>query len=410
MTRRDEPAGVAHDPGGRTPVVVLAGRMYPGWSGMDLRWQALRAALGQHAGCGYREITCDRREHCAPACQLTGEPASADSVAWRADGTVSHADRRFCDGYAARLAEEFAADGVSMVVCSGLETSRYVPALAGRAGLTVVYDMHNVERALARDLQQAAPPDSYYATVFSAETVSLVESLERAAVTAADAVWVCSPDDRALVSTLYGDIAPVTVVPNVVGLSGPTRPPSGAARVVYTGRMDYYPNMDAGSRLVYEITPLLRGRGLDVPVVVAGGYAQEMLGGLPPQPGVDLVSSPASTVELITGGIMAVPLAAGGGTRFKILEAFAYGAPVVSTVKGAEGLDAVPGTHYLNAESPAQFVDAIAALLVDAGLRDRLADAAWDLVRARYSVRALAERLRPAVDAALSGRPTRGPS
>jgi len=401
---------VVQNPGDRARIVVLAGRMYPGRSGMDLRWQALGEALGQHAECVYREISCDRREHCRSACQLTGVPASGDSVAWRPDGSVSFADRRFCEGYATRLAQEFAADGVSMVVCSGLETSRYVPLLAGQPGLTVVFDMHNVERALADELRRAAPSGSYYATVFSPETISLVEAMEAAAVAAADEVWVCSPDDRALASSLYGEGARITVVPNVVSLSSSARPPSSADRIVYTGRMDYYPNMDAGLRLGYEITPLLRGRGHDVPVVIAGGYAQEMLDGPPLPPGVELVSSPPSTVDLITGGIMAVPLAAGGGTRFKILEAFAYGAPVVSTVKGAEGLGLVPGTHYLNAESAAEFVDAIEALLEDAGLRDRLADAAWDLVSERYSVRALAERLRPAVEAAASSQIMHGPS
>lgn len=392
-------------------IVVLAGRTYPGWSGMDLRWRALCAALGRHADCTYREIACDRREQCRAACQCTGESARADSVAWT-EGSVLYPDRRFCEEYTARLAAELVEDGVSMVVCSGLETSRYVPALAGRPGLTVVFDMHNVERALAEELHEAAPEGSYYATAFSAEAIPLIEAVEGAAVAAADAVWVCSADDRALVASLYGDSASArtAVVPNVVSVPTSARPASGRARVIYTGRMDYFPNMDAGWRLGYEIAPLLRGRGHEVPIVIAGGYAQEMLSGPSLPPGVELVSNPSSTVELITGGIMAVPLAVGGGTRFKILEAFAYGAPVVSTAKGAEGLGVVPGVHYLNAESPAEFVDAIEALLRDQALCDRLSDAAWGLVSERYSVGALARLLRPMVESASPGRPTLSPS
>ena len=54
--------------------------------------------------------------------------------------------------------------------------------------------------------------------------------------------------------------------------------------------------------------------------------------------------------------VMPVPLSAGGGTRLKVLEAFASGVPVVSTAKGVEGLGLVAEQHYLQAEDPDEFV------------------------------------------------------
>lgn len=381
-------------------MVVLAGRTYPGWNGMSMRWWALREALGRYADCEVRELGCNRWEHCRSACQLTGERARG-VVSFRHNGEVWFTDRRYCEDYATRLAGELVADGVSVVVCSGLETHRYVPVLAERPELTVIYDMHNVEVALTRAIHRAAPPGSYHAIVCDEESVRLVEAAERAAVGAAHALWVCSPEDRAMVAALCDDTAPgrTTIVPNVVDLPGPAAPATGRARICYTGRMDYYPNTDAGLRLGYEIAPLVHGRGHDVPVVIAGAYAQEMIDGPSLPPGVELISSPASIADVVTGGIMAVPLTIGGGTRFKILEAFGYGAPVVSTAKGAEGLGVTPGVHYLNAESPPEFADALDTLLRDVQLRTRLAGAAWDLVREHYSVDALAARLSVAVDA-----------
>jgi glycosyltransferase involved in cell wall biosynthesis len=126
-----------------------------------------------------------------------------------------------------------------------------------------------------------------------------------------------------------------------------------------------------------------------VPVVVCGAALAEWLpaDGLPPT--VRLASDPPSTAPLITGGVLLVPLTLGGGSRLKVLEGFALRAPVVSTAKGVEGLDVTAGEHYLRAETPAGFVDAVGRVLDDERLRTRLVGSAADLVRGRYSVAAL---------------------
>jgi glycosyltransferase involved in cell wall biosynthesis len=92
--------------------------------------------------------------------------------------------------------------------------------------------------------------------------------------------------------------------------------------------------------------------------------------------------------------VLLVPLTLGGGSRLKILEGFALRAPVVSTAKGVEGLDVTDGVHYLRAETPAGFVDALGRVLDDERLRTRLVESAADLVRERYSVPALRACLR----------------
>ena len=107
--------------------------------------------------------------------------------------------------------------------------------------------------------------------------------------------------------------------------------------------------------------------------------------------------------DVIAGSVMAVPLTVGSGSRFKILEGFALGAPVVSTAKGMEGLAASPGEHYLPAETPAEFAAAILGLVRSRRRRDALTSAAWRLVRDRYSVPALSDTLRGVVCRATGG-------
>jgi glycosyltransferase involved in cell wall biosynthesis len=86
-------------------------------------------------------------------------------------------------------------------------------------------------------------------------------------------------------------------------------------------------------------------------------------------------------------------LRVGGGTRLKILEALALGTPVVATTKGAEGLELVPGRDALIADGPADFAEAVLALLADPDLRARLSWHGRRLVEAHYDWAAIGQRL-----------------
>jgi glycosyltransferase involved in cell wall biosynthesis len=82
--------------------------------------------------------------------------------------------------------------------------------------------------------------------------------------------------------------------------------------------------------------------------------------------------------------VCVVPLRLGGGTRLKILEAMALGTAVVSTTKGAEGLNVTNERHLLLADTPREFAEATLRLLNDAELRARLSRAARDRVSREY--------------------------
>lgn len=357
-----------------------------GKGGAPLRWRALREALSHRGPCAIRETGCHRWFQCRPTCQADGQTATGRR-GW-------YYDAMFCPTRADQLAADLLRAGVSTVVCSGLETHGYVEHLAARHQFTVVYDMHNVEAALHREMRDAAPPGSVFAERFTTEHVHMVAAAEARAVTAADEVWTCSPQDRDLVRATYPDIPrrKVQVVPNAVAVPA-AMPVEQPRRVCYLGRMDYLPNVDAARRLVREVAPRLARLGHDLPVVIGGALAEEELGGWSLPPNVRLVSGPGQVDDLVRGSIVATPLRVGGGSRFKLLEAFALGAPVASTEKGAEGLRAVPGVHYLRAESAEEFATAIDRLVREPRLRQDLTAAAFELVSERYSVAALAEIL-----------------
>lgn len=93
---------------------------------------------------------------------------------------------------------------------------------------------------------------------------------------------------------------------------------------------------------------------------------------------------PDARTELEQADLVVVPLRAGLGTRIKIMEAFAYQVPVVSTTIGAEGIAAAPGRELLIADDAAAFAKACVTLLRDNDLRRSVIDAAYRLAVARY--------------------------
>ena len=93
--------------------------------------------------------------------------------------------------------------------------------------------------------------------------------------------------------------------------------------------------------------------------------------------------------------VVTLPIAIGSGTRLKIVEAFAVGRPVVSSAKGAEGIDAVDGEHLLLATARGDGA-AVIDLWSSPAMRGTICKSALELARVRYSWSAATDRSPPA--------------
>jgi glycosyltransferase involved in cell wall biosynthesis len=94
---------------------------------------------------------------------------------------------------------------------------------------------------------------------------------------------------------------------------------------------------------------------------------------------------------------MIVPLRHGAGTRLKILEAMAWGLPVITTSIGGAGLGLVNDTHALIADEPSAFAAAVERIVRDDALWARLSAAGRALVEERYSWSQIGDRLDAAI-------------
>lgn len=198
----------------------------------------------------------------------------------------------------------------------------------------------------------------------------------------------------------------VTVTPNGVdtvynhpGLVAPQ-----AETLVYNGALTYQANYDAVEYFLNEIFPQVRQRFPGARLRVTGRTDGVDLDRLPLDNGVELTGYVDDVRQVVAGSVAAVaPLRVGGGTRLKILEAMALGVPVVSTPKGAEGLDVQSGRHLLIGRTAAEFAGEVIRLLEDPGLRDSISEQAREYVCVRYDWEKIGDDFCHSVECLLDG-------
>ena len=224
---------------------------------------------------------------------------------------------------------------------------------------------------------------------------------QTAAVARVDAVAVCSGVDAERLGAEHSFVVPngYPTPPVPLGRASAGAPPT----VSFVGDLTYLPNLDAAHHLALDVAPELRARidGVQIRLVGRSHSARRLQD--PPRV---VVTGHVDDLdeELATADVAAVPIRFGGGTRLKVLEAFAHRIPVVSTGIGAEGLGARDGRELLLADTPADFAAACARVLTDDGLRAALADAGQALHQAQFTPHRVATRVAEVVRSVLVDR------
>jgi glycosyltransferase involved in cell wall biosynthesis len=213
-----------------------------------------------------------------------------------------------------------------------------------------------------------------------------------------DRVYVASAADRDQVAARSPG-TDVAVLPNVIRRPGPVAPPpDGPFTFVFVANFGYYPNDDAARYFCAGVLPQLRA-------AAPGPFRVHLVGASPSAAVRRLADEPEVTVTGLVPDVTpwyesahaaVVPVRAGGGTRVKILEAFAHQRPVVSTPAGAEGLGVTAGRHLLLAETPEDFAAACLQLMTDPRAGRELAGQAAAWVRERVPGRLRAAAGTPA--------------
>lgn len=219
--------------------------------------------------------------------------------------------------------------------------------------------------------------------------------LRRLALSFEAVTTVSSPEAR-LLERLGVPPAKIQILPNGIDCDAVV-PPTGEYApytLIYPGALTYAANLDAMHYFVAEILPLVRRREPRARLSITGRTDRVAINEFSGNNAVSFTGYVGDVRPLIRdSAVCVVPIRVGGGTRVKILEAMLLGTTVVSTSKGAEGLDVRDGEHLLLANSPEAFAEAILRLFNDPPLRARLARAAQDHVCTYYSWQLIGQEL-----------------
>jgi glycosyltransferase involved in cell wall biosynthesis len=203
----------------------------------------------------------------------------------------------------------------------------------------------------------------------------------------ADLTIAVSEDDRRRLDAIAPGIRSVAIPTGVdTNYFTPSRDGERPNHLVFSGSMDWHPNEDAIVYFADAILPRIRADVPGVSVTVVGRNPGARLRELASRTGIVLTGTVQDVrPAMAEAAVYVVPLRAGGGTRLKIFEALAMGKPVVSTTVGAEGLSLESGRHFVAADDPGDFANAVVGLLRNPQKRRTLGQAGRDLVETYYS-------------------------
>jgi sugar transferase (PEP-CTERM/EpsH1 system associated) len=267
----------------------------------------------------------------------------------------------------------------------------------------LIFDDHNAEYVLQRSVFQADARQlkRWHGAMYSFIQWRKLIGYERQAICAHDATIAVSEADKRALQSLAPD-KKIVVVPNGIDTqeytmeiaSRTTLAMTTTCDLVFTGKMDYHPNVDATLWFADEIFPLVRTRAPQARFVVVGQQPHPRVQALAQRNGIVLTGRVDDVRPYIARAAVYVsPLRMGGGTRFKALQTMALGVPMVSTTLGCEGLSVQNGREVLLADTPRDFVAAVLRLLDDVALRRQLGAQARKLVVEKYDWQHIAPRL-----------------
>ncbi len=302
----------------------------------------------------------------------------------------------FSPEMAGLIEQELASGGYDLVIASQWQMAGYAPYFRGTPALFeelelgVLHDAFTQADSLAQRVRHGL---TWY---------KHRRYLDRLAPAFRGAT-VVSEREQAIARRWLPAFEPIEIIPN--GITVPAGPPAGekdGQTLIFTGPFRYRVNYEAMVWFLERVYDHIRKAVPNVRLLITGDHDNLPL---PEKPGVVLTGYVDDIQTLIAGAAVSIaPLLAGGGTRFKILEAMALGTPVVSTTKGAEGLAAADGVHLLLADDPESFAWAVLRLLGDETMRGRLAQNARELICRTYAWPAILPHFLAEVDRAAGWR------
>ena len=296
----------------------------------------------------------------------------------------NHAERFYDKGFDQKLRSVITSFEPEIIQLESLYLATYIPAIREVTRALVSLRLHNIEyqiwERLANDFSTS------FKKFYLRDLAARIKRFEQAAWQQADVLLAITEADAKVVNSCLAE-KPVWVVP--FGISRHVNPDKSASErwvAYHLGAMDWIPNAEAMTWFLEDVWPELHRELPHLKFYFAG---RNMPGSFQKyeKDGVECAGEVPDADEFIADKkILVVPLKSAGGIRIKILEAMAAGKVVVSTKIGMQGIEgATNRIHFLAAETPPEFIDAIKWVIQNKIEAQELANNAAQLVQKKYS-------------------------
>lgn len=316
---------------------------------------------------------------------------------------TGHADiarRLYSNVFVERLRALTAAAAFDLIQFEGIEVAGYLP-IAQQFGVKarLCYDAFNAEAALQRVIYEVDRDDfqRWPAAVYSFIQSQRIAYFERDICRRADLVIAVSEEDAEQLRSYRPD-GHVPVVPNGIFTSDYESPVEqldlGENALVFTGKMDYRPNVDAMFWFADHVLPLIHEHIPEVKLYIVGQKPHSRLEKLRDRPHIEITGWVHDVQPFLRGAsVYVAPLRMGSGTRLKILEAMASGCAVVATTVAASGMMPDAKQAAVITDPPDEMARRIVQLLRNPDERHKMGKMAQAYVRDHYDWSVLIPRL-----------------
>ncbi|HEX7974235.1 MAG TPA: glycosyltransferase family 4 protein [Anaerolineales bacterium] len=283
------------------------------------------------------------------------------------------------------------------------QQARRVDAKTGGGRSQLVLDEHNAYFQIFQRLA-SGERNPVKRLVFEREWRAL-KRYEARLCTQFDHLVTVTPEDREILRTLMDGgrsekaaQMPIVTIPICVDTQGvrPVAGRPGLKDVLHLGTMFWPPNIEGVLWFAQQVWPLVRTRLPEATFTIAGKNPPPEVKALEgskdkgSDTGVRVLGYVSDPAPVLDGaGAFIVPLLSGGGMRVKIVDAWRWGLPVISTRIGAEGIEYKEGENVLIADQPADFADAVVKVLNEAGLAQQLRENGRRWVETHYEWRTI---------------------
>ncbi len=357
-------------------------------SGQALRTYGVARALAEHGGLTLVYVRFGASEPDDAFRAIPGVELREVIPSRRARRALAYAAARLAgvpDGFARGVSGELAAETARLagvpergrVIADGPIAAAALARLARRRA--VIYNAHNLESGFRHELGTGG-----------AHERRRMRAFERGLLARSSESWMVSHVDVDAARELCPG-ARLRYVPNVLDVQAiaPVAPPAAERRAIFVASFAYEPNRNGLRFLLEEVFPQVWRELPDARLTLVGAGLERAPSSDPRVEALGFVEDLAAAYRRASCAV--VPLLQGGGTPLKLIEALAYGLPVVATPRAAGGLDVRDGEHCLLADRGDAFAAALVRVLRDGA--PELARNGRALVERSYSIQALSALL-----------------